>query len=271
MRVLLGRIFLVVGSSISSLSIYHAILLWLVEFLLRNLIAWWEFMVWLMVISKRVYTNGDFPKLLPAPPSLRWAPADPRLHRRPSNTSRQFWFSLLWSHGSFPLSLGACKILFVPSKTGVPISPSGSLVVKSLWPSRSDSLGIPRHFVRSQAGKPGVGFRTLTRVGNLLWYYCSSICHPPGGRGIWLLWFCPSYYLTVAPSLSLDVGCLFLVGSGVLLLVVVRCSTASCDFGALAGGGMCASFYSAILNQPRSIDFWEFNIETPTEHLNLSI
>ena len=140
----------------------------------------------------------------------------------------------------------------------------GSLVIKSYWPSRSDSLGIPRHFVRSQAGKPGVGFRTLTRVGKLLWYYCSSICHPPGGHGIWLLWFCPSYYLTVASSLSLDVGYLFLVGSGVLLLVVVRCSTASCDFGALAGGGMCASFYSATLNQPHSINFWEFDIETPT-------
>ena len=48
------------------------------------------------------------------------------------------------------------------------------------------------------------------------------VSHPPGGYGIWLLWFCPSYCLTVASSLSLDVGYLFLVGSRVLLLVVVQ-------------------------------------------------
>ena len=51
-RVLLGRvIFLVVGFSLSSLYIDHAILFWLVEFLLRNqLIVWWEFPYMLFVI-----------------------------------------------------------------------------------------------------------------------------------------------------------------------------------------------------------------------------
>ena len=51
-------------------------------------------MVGLMVTSKRVYAKGE----LPVPPSLWWAPANPLLHRRPSNTSRYFWFSLLWGH-----------------------------------------------------------------------------------------------------------------------------------------------------------------------------
>ena len=37
---------------------------------------------------------------------------------------RLFWFSLLWGHGSSPLGLGVCKVLFVPSKTGVSVSPS---------------------------------------------------------------------------------------------------------------------------------------------------
>lgn len=45
-------------------------------------------MVELMVTSKRAYTKGDFPGLLPVPLSLLWAPALPHLHRRPSNTSR---------------------------------------------------------------------------------------------------------------------------------------------------------------------------------------
>ena len=43
-RVLLGRVCLVVGSSLSSPKLYHAIPFWHGEFLLRNqLIAWWEF------------------------------------------------------------------------------------------------------------------------------------------------------------------------------------------------------------------------------------
>ena len=44
MRVLLDRVFLVVVSSVFSLSIYQAVPFWLVEFLLINqLITWWEF------------------------------------------------------------------------------------------------------------------------------------------------------------------------------------------------------------------------------------
>ena len=42
----------------------------------------------------------------------------------PPNTSRWFWFSLLWGHCSFPLGLGVCKILFVPPMTRVSVYPS---------------------------------------------------------------------------------------------------------------------------------------------------
>ena len=48
-----------------------------------------------------------------------------------------------------------------------------SLVVKSHWPSRSDSLGIPSPFVGSPAGTPDVGFTT---VGKLLVLLFSSLC-----------------------------------------------------------------------------------------------
>ena len=34
------------------------------------------------------------------------------------------WVSILWSHCSFPLGSGVGKILFVPSKTEVLVSPS---------------------------------------------------------------------------------------------------------------------------------------------------
>ena len=41
---MLGRVFLVVGSSLTSLGIYYAIAFWLIEFLLRNqLITLWVF------------------------------------------------------------------------------------------------------------------------------------------------------------------------------------------------------------------------------------
>ena len=137
----------------------------------------------------------------------------------------------------------------MPSKPGVPVSPSGSLVVKSLWPSRSDSLGFPVPLSGPQAGKPGVGFRTFTTVGELLWYYCSSVCGSPI-QWVWdliLFGLYPSYCLTAASSLSLDAGYLFF--GGLQYLPVNGCSTASCSFGALTGGDELTSFYSAILNQ----------------------
>ena len=97
-----------------------------------------------------------------------------------------------------------------------------SPVIKSRWPSRPDSLGIPSPFVRSLGwGAWGV-VQNLHNSGELLWNYCSPVCGSPNWR-VWdliLWWFCPSY--CIASSLSLDVGCLFLVGSSILLSMVVQ-------------------------------------------------
>ena len=50
-EILLGRVFLFVGSSFSSLYKYHVIPFWFVDFLLKNqLIAWWEFLCMLFVV-----------------------------------------------------------------------------------------------------------------------------------------------------------------------------------------------------------------------------
>ena len=51
----------------------------------------------------------------------------------------------------------------------------GSPVIKSHWPSDSDSLGIPRPLARCPGWEAWWGFRTFTRVGELLWYYCSGM------------------------------------------------------------------------------------------------
>ena len=60
------------------------------------------------------------------------------------------------SVGSLMLSLGlgVHKILFVPSRSGICLPQScGSPIVKSCWPSTSDSLGIPSLFVESPGRK----------------------------------------------------------------------------------------------------------------------
>ena len=87
----------------------------------------------------------------------------------------------------------------------------GNPVIKSHWPSKSDSLGIPCPSVGAQAGKPDMGLRTITTVAELLWYYCSPVCGSPSWQ-VWdltLSWLRPFYHFIVASSLSLDEGYLF--------------------------------------------------------------
>ena len=53
----------------------------------------------------------------------------------------------------------------------------------------------------------------------------------------------------IAISLQFVFGCVVSFLGGFQCPSVNGCSTASCDFGALAGGDEHTSFYSAILNQ----------------------
>ena len=64
--------------------------------------------------------------------------------------------------------------------------------------------GFPVPLLDPQAGKPAVGFRTFTTVGELLWYYCSPVCGSPTlqVRDLILSQLYPSYHLTAASSLS---------------------------------------------------------------------
>ena len=90
------------------------------------------------------------------------------------------------------------------------------------------------------------------RVRSLMWGSEFSLlwlnCFPPFESStlwVWnlsLLWLCPSYHLTVAFSLFLDIVylifCLLLFGR-FKHPPVDGCSTASCDFGARAAGDEC--------------------------------
>ena len=84
--------------------------------------------------------------------------------------------------------------------------------------------GFPDPFLDPKAGKPGVGLRTFTKVGELLWYYYSPVWRSPTQqvRDLILLWLCPSYHPVAASSLVLGVGYLFVVVSSILLSMVVH-------------------------------------------------
>ena len=103
--------------------------------------------------------------------------------------------------------------LCAPSKSGVSVSPSP---VEFQWsyPTGLQSQilwGLFFPLPDSQAGKPDVGLRIFTPMGELLWYNYFPVCVSPTWW-IWdliLLWLCHSCPLVVASSLSLDVGYLF--------------------------------------------------------------
>ena len=95
-------------------------------------------------------------------PSLRQAATNPYLHGKPSNTHRQVWLSLLWGHWSFLLGPGGHKVLFVPSKSLCFPQSCRSAIIKSLYPSKSDSLGVPSPW-DSPGKNTGVGSHSFFR------------------------------------------------------------------------------------------------------------
>ena len=139
--------------------------------------------------------------------------------------------SLLLSSGSCCMQNFVCALqdwsLCFPQSSGSPI-------IKSHWPLRPDSPGIPSPFVGLQAGKPDMGLRTFTTVGELLRYYCSPVCGSP----TWLVW---DLILSIMPLLSSRCSFFFVFGHGVSFFggfqhpLVDGCSTASCNFSAFHG------------------------------------
>ena len=78
--------------------------------------------------------------------------------------------SLLLSPGSW-----CAQGFLVPSKSLFPQS-CGSSVIRSHWPSKSNSLGFLSPFAGSPGLKVAVDPRTFTKVQELLWCNCSAVC-----------------------------------------------------------------------------------------------
>ena len=104
------------------------------------------------------------PTLTYSVPLILWqATVDPHLYWRLPDTHRQVWLSLLWGHCFFLLGPDVHKVLFVPSKSLFPQS-YGSSVIKSHWPSKSNSLGVLSPLADPQIVKSVVGPRTYITV-----------------------------------------------------------------------------------------------------------
>ena len=107
---------------------------------------------------------------------------DPHLHRTLLDTHTHLAQSLV---GSLLLSPGPWYIhvfFFFDAKSLFPQS-CGSSVIKSHWPSTSNSLGLSVCFLDPQVGKAVVGPWTFATVQELLWYNCSPVC---GSSAPWL-------------------------------------------------------------------------------------
>ena len=103
-----------------------------------------------------------------------------------------------------------------------------------LWKACNQPAGpqarLPRDspsLCRSPGWEAWCGVQNLHDSARTSSYYCSPVCGSPT-QWVWdfiLSWWCPSYCLAVASSLSLDMEYHFLVGSRVLSMVVQQLAT----------------------------------------------
>ena len=220
---------------------------WLFGIRQPNTGAYLGSLVGLMVESGRAHAKEYFPELLLSVSlSSRWATATPCLCRRPSNTSRQIWFSLLWGHCSFPWVLMRTLLCVCPPRVGSLFPPVLSkscnqiLVTFKVWFSRNSS---------SSCRTPRLG--SLTGSEPLLHWvdFCGIsvlqfVSHP--SSVFWIWFYCDCTSPTVSLWLLL---CLWMWGiffGEFQCLPVDDCSAVSCDSGALARGSLVFLFFIAV-------------------------
>ena len=120
----------------------------------------------------------------------------------------------MWRHCCFLLGLSAGEILFAPFKDGVCFSQScGSPVIRSCWPSKSDSLGIPSPFVGSPVWEACYGAQNLHNSGRtsaVQLFLSLCVAHLAGVE---------VEFTVIAPLLLSGCGFSFVSGRGVYFLV----------------------------------------------------
>ena len=201
-------------------------------------------MVGLMANSKRVFSKGDLQCPCPCgeplpthtstggPPTLAGGFASVSLG--------SLLFSGSWCKQKFVCALQDWS-LCIPQSSGRPI-------IKSQWPSSSDSLGIPSLFIRFPGWEAWHGVQNLHNSArtSLVSLFSSLWVHPPGGCGIWF--YCECTPPTISLWLLLCLGTWSILFWWFQHPPVDGCSTVNCSFGAFAGENVHTPFYSAILN-----------------------
>ena len=179
-----------------------------------------------MANSKRNYFTAHLPGLLlPVPPSPEQATAEPHLYRRPPTLAGRSG-SVSW-RVTAPVPWVLVYTRFVcafqewslfPPSCGRPTRNQIPLVFKLRFLGDSQSLcWIPRLGSLTWSSEPSQQWEKFFGITVLV---CGLLI-----QQVWdliLSLVCPSYHLTVASSLSLGMGYLFLVGSSVLLLMAVQ-------------------------------------------------
>ena len=136
--------------------------------------------------------RGPCRLLLPVPPYLWWAPADHTSTGDPPTPAGSFapvsygvrlFSSESWYVQGFVCALQDWSLCF-PQSVEVVIK-SCCLQSQIPW-----EFSVP--LLNPQAGKPDVGFRTFTTVGELLWYYWSPVCGSPTQRVAQVTQLCPT-------------------------------------------------------------------------------
>ena len=121
-----------------------------------------------------------------------------------------------------------------------------SPIIKSHWPSRSDSLGIPSPFVRAPGWEASRGAQNLHNSGKTSLVLLFSGLWVTHLAGMGFDFIVIVLLLLSRGFLSLDMGDFFWWFP---CPPVNDCSTTSYDSGPLKGGDEFTSFYFAILNQ----------------------
>ena len=141
-------------------------------------LAWAQTMVGVMEVMETSFQRACTRTVVFSVPDPTAGHGRPKPPQEIPGHSQQVWLSLFWGQCSFLLNPSAQKVLFVPSKSLFSQS-CGSSAVKSHCPSKPNSLGVLSPFADPQAGKYSVSPRTVTTVGELLWYNCSPVCGLP--------------------------------------------------------------------------------------------
>ena len=140
----------------------------------------------MMVFITETFASNAFPP--------QWARVTPCFPRRSYKNCSQVWPKFLWS---LCLALGpsAHESLCVLFKNGVFISPSPLELLHKISndPQCQILQGLLLPMPDLQAWEPDMGLKTLTPIGNSLWYSDFPLC----GLPTWWVWGC--LYHVIAP------------------------------------------------------------------------